>query len=244
MSAVSAFTFVHNSLLGGYPVAEAIAAVRPFVDEVVAVDMASTDGTRALLERHADEVYESPWDCEGKPMDRAFLLHVRCAGDTILMFEADEIFDPRLAETCCRMARQGPLDLRVWRVQVSQNGQRLAWAPHPVHRVFPRGVGTYLENPVVAPDNIPVVPPEHGYLWDLTAWFRDCWRDRRRAHSEVWGRQRNVMPREHFLQSAELDDAGMEAALAEPHWEAKASPFALPDVVKLLVGMTRYEPTV
>ena len=48
---VSGFTFVHNALAGGYPVAEAIAAVKPHVDEVVAVDMGSDDGTREVLDR-------------------------------------------------------------------------------------------------------------------------------------------------------------------------------------------------
>jgi len=242
---ISAFTFCHNSLKGGYPVAEAIAAVRPHVDEVVAVDMASDDGTRELLEDRADLVLDSCWDCGGvKPMNQAFLLHVRCRYDTILLFEADEVWDPRLARTVRGMARGGPLDLRVWRLQVSQNGQRLRWGPHPVHRVFQKGMGTYLDNPVIAPEQIPVLPPEHGYVWDVTAWFRDNYYERRAAHGQCFGPQRNVMAREHFLQPPEMDDTAMNELLAGRHWEAKASPFALPDVLKPLVGMTRYEVTV
>lgn len=241
---ISGFTFGHDCLRGGYPVAEAIAAVRPFVDEVVAVDMESTDGTRAVLERLCDHVLDSPWRTDRKPMDVAFLKHVQCAGDAILLFEADEVFAPSLAKAVVGLAKAGHRDLRVWRLQVAQNGQRLPWAPHPVHRLFPKGLGTYLDNPVVAPDSIPVVSAEHGYLWDVTMWFRDCYWDRRRAHSEAWGSQRNVLAREHFLQSAEVSDRELAEILAAPHWAATESPFALPDLVKGLVGMTTYRPTV
>lgn len=252
---ISGFTFCHNSLDGGYPVAEAIAAVRPFVDEVVAVDIASTDGTRALLERCADVVYDAPWDIDkgtgsswdtdGRdPMLNAFRLHVRCKGDKILLFEADEIFAPSLAQHVCAMARVGAEDLRVWRLQVSQNAQRLQWAPHPVHRLFPKGAGSYLDNPVIAPENIPVVDAKWGYLWDVTMWFRDNYWKRREAHGQCWGAQRNVIAREHFLQPTQCSDEELKDILDSPHWTTKSSPFALPELVRGLLGMTEYKPTV
>lgn len=31
---ISGFTFVHNGITGGYPFAEAISAVKPYVDEL------------------------------------------------------------------------------------------------------------------------------------------------------------------------------------------------------------------
>lgn len=241
---ISSFTFCHDAYLGGYPLAEAIYAVRPFVDEVVGVDMASTDGTRAILERLCDRVFDSPWDVAGKPMDVAFRMHVQCSGDLILLHEADEVFDPELAKAVVGLAKAGYSDLRVWRLQISQGGQRMPWAPHLVHRLFPNGGGTYLDNPVVAPDTIPIVSARHGYLWDVTKWFRDCYWDRRKAHGEVWGHQRNVMAREHFLQHSECSEQELEAILASPHWEFKESPFALPQLVRGLLGKTRYEPTV
>ena len=231
---ISSFTFAFNAILGGYPVAEAVMAVKPFVDETVAVDMSSTDRTRELLESVCDKVIDCPWGED--PMKESFLRHVQCSGDIVLLHEADEIFDPRLAETCCDLARQGHTNLQVWRIQVSQNGQRIAVYPHPVHRVFP--VGGH------SPDPIPVVGPEHGYLWDLTRWFRDNYWDRRKACSKIWGPQRNVMVRDHFLQSPELSDAELRILLQEPHWEWKVSPFALPEIIKPLVGMVRYSPTV
>lgn len=241
---ISSFTLVHDAILGGYPIAEAIAAVRPFVDEVVAVDMSSTDDTRALLERCADVVLDSPWDCNEKPMNVAFRLHTKCKGDTIIMHEADEVYDWTLVSTIAHLVKDAPLDLRVWRLQVAQNGQYLQWAPHPVHRVFPKGGGTYLDNPVLGGEDIPVIPPDQGYLWDLTCWFRDCYQARRKAHGECFGPQRNVLAREHFLLPAEVNDKTLWELLASPHWEAKASPFNLPKIVIPLVGMTRYEPTV
>ena len=244
---ISGYTFVHDALRGGYPVAEAIAAVRPAVDEVVAVDMASTDGTRDLLLRCADRVIDSPWTNEAgvKPMNLAFTRHVECEGDVVLLFEADEVWDPGLAMQAAALARAGHTDLQVWRVQVSCNGQRMPWAPHLVHRVFPRGGGTYLDSPVVCPVDHPRIVPRWGYVWDLTMWFRENYWDRRKAHGECWGAQRNVVAREHFLQSPEVSDEDLEAVLADDLlWQATSSPFALPDVVRPLLGMERYRPTI
>jgi len=40
---VSGFTFGHNLVEGGYPLVEALLSVYPYVSEMVAVDIESTD---------------------------------------------------------------------------------------------------------------------------------------------------------------------------------------------------------
>lgn len=235
---ISGFSFGHNLIEAGYPFIEAIRAVQPFVEELVFVDMESTDDTRNVLQRLGVRILDSPWVCNEKPMNVAFRRHTECQGDTIIMFEADEVFDWTLLSTIAHMVQDAPLDLRVWRLQVSENFQRVKWYPHPVHRVFPRGGGSYVENPVIAPESIPVIPNDHGFLWDCSGCFRDNWKTRRRNHQAVWGAPRDVGVPAHFLEPTEIGD--IDKWLAQPHWEWRNTPLAIPKILEPLVGMTSY----
>ncbi len=158
MKTISGFTFVHNAIESGYPIVEAILAVYPYVDEIVIVDMQSTDGTRELLESFANLYYdrESDFDPDfdhcplrilngfwgneaGETLRQAHSKHVECSGDIILHFEADEVYDDRLVNKICRGIRYGDMeDIAVYRLQLEQNFQRCRWYPELVHRVFPR----------------------------------------------------------------------------------------------------------
>jgi hypothetical protein len=244
---ISGFTFCHNAIEGGYPVKEAVMAVHPFADEVVAVDMESTDGTRALLESLPCRVLDSEWGEDNWKLDRgdqvlvkAFRKHLECAGDAIILFEADEVWDWTLLREAVRLVRAGVPDLAVHRLQLSQNFQRCQWYPHTVHRVFPKGGGSYEQNPVKHPAWVPVLGPEHGFVWDVSGCFRDCWAARRRNQGELWGGARALRVAQHFAEPNEYADEA--AFLAEPQWEWGRSPFALPKCLERHVGKTRYEP--
>jgi hypothetical protein len=47
MTTISGFTFIHNAISSGYP----------YVDEMVVVDMQSTDGTRGQMAKAKTEGY-------------------------------------------------------------------------------------------------------------------------------------------------------------------------------------------
>jgi glycosyltransferase involved in cell wall biosynthesis len=235
----SAFTYAHNCIAGGYPIREAIRAVKPFVSEVVAVDCDSTDGTRDVLESLGCKVLRSRWGRRADGvMSDAMDMHINCMFDNVIFFEADEVWSDGLIR---RVVENGITDALVYRVQVEQNFQRLRWGPHLVHRVFKRGrVRKNGHTTDMHPSVVEIIPPEYGYIWDCTYCFRDNWVQRVKQNAELWDEAPQRLRRTplHFLAPPKAMD--FESFMAEKHWTDRASPFDLPEVLKPLVGVTKY----
>lgn len=241
---VSAFTLTHNCLTAGIPIIESLEAVRDYVDEIVVVDMQSTDQTPKILRRLGARVLASPWPHPANPRDtlnHAFELHRECKGDTILFFEADEVFDDRLLKTIRWKMIAGQNNLAVWRLQLEQNFQRCRWYPIPVHRVFPKGQGSYVQHPTncCQPETY-TLPPSAGFLWDCSNNFRDNWFGRKQAQAELWGEPRALMVGEHFTEPVEISRVEEEVRLNEAHWQWTGTPFDIPAILRPLVGVTNY----
>jgi hypothetical protein len=247
MTTISGFTFIHNALHGGYPIVEAIAAVRPYVGEIVVVDMESDDGTRELLENLDVRILDGYWEpgYPGRCLANAHALHKQCAGDVIVHFEADEVFSRRLIDACIWYVRDyDALNLSVWRLQVEQNFQRIRWYPELVHRVFPRLAGTIKQGHTTNHHgNAAGVHPAYGFLWDVTNCFRDNWRGRVEQQAELWGSTPSLLIVPLHAKHALFPDS-VDEFLAQPHWTWRATPLDIPDILKPLVGKTRYEPDV
>lgn len=241
---ISGFTFVHNALTGGYPIIEAVAAVRDFVDEVVIADVESNDGTEAILPKICDRVLTSPWGGRDTTPN-AFLKHIECEGDIIIFFEADEVYDDDLLSEIVWAIERGHTDISVWRVQVEQNFQRVREYPIPVHRVFPRGGGTYRIHPTIVPENsrldIYTLPHSAGYLWDCCNNFRDNWLARKHQQAEIWGEPRHLMTAGHFAEPNEISEIEELDRLQGAHWLWAETPLKIPDVLRPLLGKTKYE---
>lgn len=241
---VSGFTFGHNLISGGLPFVEAITAVRGYVDEIVAVDIESTDGTKEVLTKLCEKVLTSSWGGRDTTPN-AFLKHIECKGDIILFFEADEVYDDSLLKEIQWYMGRGFVNLAVWRLQLEQNFQRCRQYPTPVHRIFPKGGGTYHIHPTIWPDyvrsQIETIPSEFGYLWDCSNMFKENWLQRKQTQSEIWGPPRHLMVANHFTEPNEISEAEELARLGEPHWEYKSSPFKIPKILLPLVGQTKYE---
>jgi len=189
---ISGFTFVHNAIVAGYPIVEAITAVRPWADEVVVVDMESTDNTREVVEQEGCRVIEGQWIPGGgchECLQAAHALHEQCYGDVIVHFEADEVYDPFLISHIAYGIRElGRTDALVYRIQVEQNFQRLRWAPHLVHRVFPKGSVEQREHTTDRHDGVEnIIGPDHGLLWDCSSTFRGNYMARVAQQRELWG---------------------------------------------------------
>lgn len=242
---ISAFTLTHNCLTGGLPFIQVIEAVRDYVDEIVAVDMQSTDGTLSILKKLGVRVYTSPWPHPSNPRDtlnHAFNLHeVHCQGDTILFFEADEVYSDELLQAIRWQILRGRNNLAVYRLQVEQNFQRIRWYPIPVHRIFPKGQGTYVQHPTNCCEAETIVmQPSDGYLWDVSQCFRDNIEGRRQAHREIFGSTRRLFVPEHFTQEIELTEQEEADILGEPQWTWAHTPLNIPKVLRPLVGVTDY----
>ena len=244
MIKISGFTFFHNAIANGLPVFEAIKAVQPFVDEMVVVNLGSTDATGDYLQRTGATIYDVPWNPSRNYLNHVFMNHVNyCSGDVIIFFEADEVYDESLLKKIWHEIKYNNLkDAAVYRLQLEQNFQRCRWYPISVHRVFPNGGGSYVTHPTNHPSMIEI-PSEFGFIWDCSNCFRDNIAARRETQKELWGEPRRLFVREHFTQPAELTETEKKVLLQEPHWEWTATPFAIPNVLKPLVGKTKYEPT-
>lgn len=240
----SGFTFVHNALRVGMPIREAIKAVQPFVEEIVAVDMESTDGTRQVLEDLGCRVIDGKWGDEaGKTLAASHALHTECKHDAIIHFEADEVWDPKLLRAVTQSQSRNTL---VYRLQVEQNFQRCRWYPEPVHRVFIRGAVEKTGHTTNWHKQVRnTIPPRNGYIWDCANMFRDQWCARIEQQAELWGESPNFLrhTRRHFLlpQPIETSDEDLRAFLGQAHWTWDATHFNIPKILQPLVGKVKYE---
>lgn len=241
---ISGFTFGHNLIQGGFPFCESIAAVRPYVNEVIAVDIESTDGTFRVLDLLCDKVLTSSWDGRDTT-PRAFLKHVECSGDIVVFFEADEVYDDNLLSEALWAIERGYRHIGVWRLQLEANFQKVRQYPIPVHRIFPKGEGSYHIHPTNLPDfPVHVLSPDAGYLWDCSQCFRDNYWQRKQNQAEIWGEPRSLMVAEHFTEPTEISRIEEENRLQQPCWTWTSSPLKLPQILLPLVGQTRYSPNI
>lgn len=233
---LSAFTFGFNLIEGGYPIVEAVAAIRPYVDEIVAVDCQSTDDIRHVLQSICHRVIDGPaW--EGRDIQhQVFELHRQCEGDIIILFEADEVYDDTLLSEILWAVERGRTDIGVHRIQIEQNFQRVREYPTPCYRVFPKGGGYYHKHPTHCPDGVYVLPPTAGYLWDCSNNFKHNWYTRQVNQAKVWGNSHTLAVAKHFAEPNLIPRDFFE----QPHWDFMSTPLNIPAVLKPLLGMQKY----
>lgn len=98
-----------NTLNEEQNLAHALRSVRPWVEQIVVVDMHSQDRTREIAARHGAEVYLHEPLGFADPA-RAFALE-KCRGDWILILDADELVPPRLSRTLRALATRPDVDV-------------------------------------------------------------------------------------------------------------------------------------
>jgi glycosyltransferase involved in cell wall biosynthesis len=263
MTKTSGFTFIHNALDSGYPIVEAIHAVHQYVDEMVVVDCQSTDGTRELLERLATipiydaygrnraiplRVIDGFWGNEaGETLRQAHAKYIECEGDIIIHFEADEVYDDSLIREIMGYIKAGIDNIAVHRLQLEQNFQRCRWYPEPVHRVFPRLANVRKHDHTTDQhDKAFLLTEKNGYLWDITNCFRDNWINRIQKQAELRDEPLNwlMVPVHCTLSLIKSEKEAHHWLYYGRHWKWTNTPFDIPEILRPLVGMTKYEPRI
>jgi len=251
MNGISGFTFVHNGMDSGYPFVEAIQAVKPYVDEVVAVDMESTDKTRQVLKNLGCRIIDGFWEpgAGGACLAKNHALHEQCKHGMIWHFEADEVFSRALAEKVHQIIVEDlvlgepHINISVPRVQVVENFQRARWYPEWVHRIFPKGSVKKVGHTTDHVGGTVGLGVNYGFLWDCPVTFRDNWIPRQMKQAELWGHEpKFLVTPQHVTEDKRwltLEEAGEYKK--EKHWTWLASPFDLPMVLRPCVGKVQYD---
>lgn len=177
-----------------------------------------------------------------KTLAEAHALHRECKGDIIIHAEADEVYDQKLLREISIEIEVGNCDLKVWRLQISQNFQRVKWYPELVHRVFRKGSVIKEGHTTNRHKDVYTISPELGFLWDCTDIFRDNWIGRIKQQSKLWSEipQYRAVPI-HFGHNIIVEN--IDEFLNKPHWEWKTTPLNIPDILRPLVGITKYNPS-
>lgn len=142
MKKLSGCVFIRNTFEGAYCLWESLATLMPVVDEMIVLDLGSTDGTLEVLKevRKANsklKILQASWPKidAGVFADLANDLIARCTHDQVLYFQSDEIWHEDLVALMLEQFAMDQYDLKLWRIQFRDNFQEVKWFPHPVHRV-------------------------------------------------------------------------------------------------------------
>lgn len=139
---VSSCCFIRDCFTGAFCIFESMASLLPFVDEMVILDLGSTDGTRQILIDIAESnpqvkviLGEFPKVDAGVFADLANDLIDFVQYDNVIYWQADEVWHEDLLALMSQRFERGEFDLSFWRIQYANNFQYVKWFPHLVHRV-------------------------------------------------------------------------------------------------------------
>ncbi len=224
---ITAFCFTHNSITKGEPIVESITQIESYVNQVLVVDMESTDITRDVLRNLNVDILTST-----NNVNQAFMLHEQAKFDQILLFYPNEIYDILLLDEIKDLLSIGGIrDISVLKLVIEQNFQRIRWYPEPVHRVFKKGTvelkdnttnKTHLKRLVHIDDN-------KGYLWSCQNCFLD----------NVLNNKVDRLVPAHFIKDNHFDEQRIKTSI---HWRKKNTPIKIPNILKPLVGKRIYTP--
>src|SRR3954465_5602757 len=85
---------------------EALASVRPFVDEMVVVDTGSVDSTRRIAEQEGARVFDFIWRDDFSAARNYWLQ--QAAGDWIFWMDADDVLPPQSGHELRRLIDNYP----------------------------------------------------------------------------------------------------------------------------------------
>jgi glycosyltransferase involved in cell wall biosynthesis len=146
MDKLSGAVFIQNNSMG-YCLWESMWTLLPVLDELVVLDLGSTDDTFQTLKEIAAvnkkvKIVQGQFPQGTNANEFAILANDVISitkYDNVLYWQADEIWHPVLVNLMWEQLQKGNFDLSFWRIQFQENFQRVKWFPHPVHRVGRKG---------------------------------------------------------------------------------------------------------
>ena len=120
---ISALSFVFNE---EGCIEKSLQALRPYVDEIIIVDLESTDGTKHIASNYADKLFSRPWQICGD--ENKMFLREQSSGDWLLWFYPDEVWPPFSAEALKKIVKTEGFDAFSFMRQEYMDGIRLM--PH------------------------------------------------------------------------------------------------------------------
>lgn len=258
---LSAVTFIKDTFVGAFCLFESMASLLPYVDEMVIVDLGSTDGTELALKAISEangriRLLTSKFTVQDASAfaDAANEAVSQAENDTVLFWQADEIWHENLLERMKNWLNEGRNDISFWRYQLRENFQHMKWFPHPVHRIGPKGDFHFVNDGMntertwgaklcsaydggwftkwgqMAELDIPV----EDMILDvsLVGAFRDNIPGRRRLHAPMWHEQPTI-------EGISIPE-WIEREGKNPNWTKTESPFKIPAIMRRHVGRTVY----
>ncbi len=127
-----------------------IAALLPWVSEIIVVDAGSTDRTADLARALGARVFERHWAGYGNQKRFA---EQQCRNDWVLNVDADEVVTPELAGEICALFRgatpkPAAYKLRILNVYPGEERPRLFASDYNVVRLYHRSIGYYRDHPI------------------------------------------------------------------------------------------------
>lgn len=261
---ISACCFIRDTFRGAFCVFESVASLLPFCDEMLIMDLGSTDGTLEVLHdiaRMNKKVRLIPGrfpkiDAEAFAILANDLVD-KCRHDNVIYFQADEIWHENLLSRMGSYFERGELDLSFWRIQYRDNFQKVKWFPHLVHRVGRKGRFNFVGDGMTTDRTWDAkICSEYDGGW-FTQWgvlgqegIKPYVNDMITDVSLVGGFRDNIIERRalhapfwHEEPTIEGRPAAewAEAARNNPDWTRPDSPYNLPHILRPHVGKVRYE---
>ena len=262
-SPVSACCFIKDTFKGAFCIFESLASLLPFCDEMLVMDLGSTDGTLETLYEISKANHKIRLILDRFPLIDASVFAIlandlvsQCKHENVLYFQADEIWHQDLLTRMGNEFEQGNFDLSFWRIQYQDNFHLVKWFPHLVHRVGKKGKFNFVGDGMTT-----------DRTWDahICSEYDGGWFQRWGAlHQEgikpyvndmimdvslIGGFLENIVERKMlhapFWRESSINGKPVVEWVAEarqnPNWTKTESPYNLPHIMRYHVGKLKYQ---